>query len=245
MPFDSGTRSSDTSGSPTCVESHVTRRVWSSLRSRVETRGRGAASPASVMARPSRGWPGYRLPAGEARGLVEAERAVLEHSPSFGPVEGGPGHVVDHPERQAPDDGGVAHVDHDALGPRSSPPLTVRPVGVAAVAGPGVQADESERLDLEGERRAGPRAQLDGGPLGVAGARAVADVELGPAEQLVVAARTGAMDAHRLAEQAAARPVLLGDHHHGEIVEAQGHIRPPEAEALLGLGGGPPRRLGV
>ena len=66
-----------------------------------------------------------RLPAGEPRGLVAAEGPVLEHAPALGPVARGPGHVVDHTEGDPTGDGGVAHVDDDALG-RSRGPATAR-----------------------------------------------------------------------------------------------------------------------
>jgi len=71
----------------------------------------------------------------------------------------------------------------------------------------------------------------------------------GPRPRATRAVRAGAPtrreDPDRLVEQTGAVAVLLGDHHHGEVVETQGHVRPPEAEPVLGLGRAAPGRFGL
>src|SRR6266540_714565 len=150
--------------------------------------------------------------------------------------------MVEDAERDATRDGRVVEIAHERVGPPSTLPLPVRPIGVAAVAGPAVEGHQAERLDLDGHGLPAALAHMDRRRLGMAGSSPVPDLDLRPAQLLGRPPARGRPHPPRFAEDAFAVAVLLGDDDEREVVETQWRVRPPEAEAGVGLGRCPARR---
>src|SRR5450756_997289 len=179
-----------------------------------------------------------RREAGEAARIVAADRGVLEDPPPLDAVTGGAADMVDHAIRDAARDGGIRQIVYAPRRPVPSLPLAVAPLRVTAVAGADVQGDRGQRVNLDHDRLAAPRLQRDGGALGMAGAAAVPDVDLRPAQLLPAAV---APDPHGVAVDAVAVRPFLCKQDDGVVIESQLAVHPPESLEARFLG--PARRL--
>ncbi len=153
------------------------------------------------------------------------------------PVEGEAGGVVGDAEGGHGVGGGVGEVVGAAVGPAAALPGAVLPVGGGRVAGADGERGGAQDLHAEFEGFAGRLGEVDDGADGVAGAGAVADVGVGPAELDVGAAGAFGEDLDGLVEGAVPVGVLLDDDHEEPVGEADGDPEPVEALGPVLLGG--------
>lgn len=86
---------------------------------------------------------------------------VFEHAPTLRPVARCPRDVVDRSVGKLRDDRRIGEVVHRRRTPVAAAPFSMRPVAVATVAGTDVESDKSDGVDIDDQRFAGRRGQVD------------------------------------------------------------------------------------